>query len=1020
MRKILKAGAAALAMAGVVNVPCASEAMTSVADSEQWGTEGIRSTSSAGYITRAELMLNAGNARGALDQLELLPRVQLSAGEREKALLMRCMALMQCDDAGCVECASELIRLCPGSAMAEQARCVQADFYFFREEYERALQVYIDVKTQALTPEDADEVRYRTAYCTLKLADYREATQLFEEIVGSRVYGEAARYYLAYISYVEGDLETARKGFERYALKGVASNAVKGMPQAPDASCYMAQIDFAQGRYGDVVRATPSLLKNSFDPAMTRELQRISGESYFNLGQQEAAEPYLERYMREAGNDAQPSARYMLGVIRYEQKDYKEAERLFEPVASLSNELGQSASLYLGQCELQLGEAGAATVAFERAYRMSYSPAVTETAMYNYAAMLTDGQAVPFGQSSIDLLERFVQQYPQSELASEADEYLATAYFKDRNYSRALESINRITHPSAAVLQAKQKILYELGVENISNGGSAEAVKYLQEAADMRECDGHLATRSTLWLADAQYNIGDYAAATRNYEKYLQEAPRGDVNIPLANYNLGYALYMQNKFGEALPYYRKALANPGTLISSMQADAMTRIADCQYYSGQHSEALHTYERAMQIDEKSSDYAALQHANMLGRLGRNAEKIEALDRMMASYPGSALLPQALLEKAQTYMQMGAEDKAISEYSRLTETYPQSPETREGLLQLAIAYGNAGKTDKAIGYYKRVIERWPTSEQAQVANEDLRNIYAGRGELENYAQYLRGIPGAPSIDESEIDKLTFEAAENAMLENADDTDMMLRYINNFPEGKYLDRALYSVAGSRYAAGKYAEALGMLEALSNKRPDSGMMPEATLLRARIYEDTDLGSRRDAATAWRELLQCGGTAYHTEACAGVMRNTDSPTERVEYANLLTHTSGLTTEQMEEAYFYRALGELSQQQYAAAENDLKKLIGNPKSLYGSRGTVELAEYYIGRMRYDEARTLLESFTESGTPHQYWLARGFISLADVYKAQGKGTLARQYMQSLKENYPGSEADIWQMIEKRLK
>ena len=57
-------------------------------------------------------------------------------------------------------------------------------------------------------------------------------------------------------------------------------------------------------------------------------------------------------------------------------------------------------------------------------------------------------------------------------------------------------------------------------------------------------------------------------------------------------------------------------------------------------------------------------------------------------------------------------------------------------------------------------------------------------------------------------------------------------------------------------------------------------------------------------------------------------------------------------------------------------------------------------------------------FIQQGSPHMYWVARSFILLSDIYKAQGKEIEARQYLLSLRSNYTESD-DIADMIKERL-
>ena len=169
-----------------------------------------------------------------------------------------------------------------------------------------------------------------------------------------------------------------------------------------------------------------------------------------------------------------------------------------------------------------------------------------------------------------------------------------------------------------------------------------------------------------------------------------------------------------------------------------------------------------------------------------------------------------------------------------------------------------------------------------------------------------------------------------------------------------------------------------------------------------------------------YKELERRGGADYTIEAYLGVVRNTPKPSEQFDYAQKLLSLNGLTTEQQEEARYYRAKASLEKKDKTQAESDLKELTKNVKSLFGAKAAVELGEFYLAEGRLSDAESLLVEFTDEGTPHQYWLARGFIVLADVYAAQGKASLAKEYVKSLRDNYPGTEPDIHDMINQRLK
>ena len=74
-------------------------------------------------------------------------------------------------------------------------------------------------------------------------------------------------------------------------------------------------------------------------------------------------------------------------------------------------------------------------------------------------------------------------------------------------------------------------------------------------------------------------------------------------------------------------------------------------------------------------------------------------------------------------------------------------------------------------------------------------------------------------------------------------------------------------------------------------------------------------------------------------------------------------------------------------------------------------------QYEMGN--YSGAEQTINSLINAGTSHTYWLAKSFLTLADVYYKQGNVTQAREYLQSLKNNYPGKEKEIFNEIDARM-
>lgn len=982
-------------------------------------TPAIVSPLVAGDLERARSMIREHNYSGALDQLRNIELRNLSDTQREEiSFLIAHTAYMQGDES-CVGMLEAFAADYPASNNTLTARLLAADYYFFNHDFNEALTRYNDINLSAIDKGQRKEYLFRKALSMIKCGYADEAVPLLKSLKDSRKFGLAADYYLAYIDYLHKDYDKAYKAFSALPAISSSNRSSRGagrdyISDGIEPGYYMAQIEFFKEDYGKAISHARSLLEKRPVNELLPETLRILGESYFRTGDQYNAEHYLQRYL-ESTDSPSASAQYTLGTILYDKDDYPAAAELFSLVTSDDSDLAQSAWLYLGQCAVSENDNSGAAMAFERAYRTGYDNKISETGLYNYATALLRGGSVPFS-SSAPLLEEFLRKFPSSEHSADVSATLAEAYCRQGDYAKALDYLDNIKNPSPKIRSLLQQVLFQLGVEEQSNNESAAAIGNLRRAATMTD-DRNLAVQARLWLADALYSQKDFSDASKEYLEFIK-AGKTTPNYSLGVYNLAYSLYQQNEFSKAIPYFTQAAEDSG-LSANQRANARLRKADCLFYSRKFKEALDAYSRVISSGDPGADYASLRHATLLGLLGDVPGKLKELGELEKRYPASDWSASALLEQASTLYEQGNIDEAQRTYRKLSEQHPERPETRRGIISLANSLRAQNKTDEAIDYLQSVISQWPSSEEALLAHEDLSNLHASRGTLEQYAKWLGGIKGAPRMTVDEMEELEYRAAADAFSADINNLGLLREYAEKFPEGAHIAAVLYDLADGLNEAGEYNEALKYLDTLILRRPDATQADAALLMKADILEyHSGTSMAQQAYNTYKKLESRGNKNYALQALAGMMRTTRDASEQVALAKKIL-LSGGDTEMMEQATYYEADALIRSNKGSEAIPLLNTLAEQPLSTYGARGAILLAQYYYDRKEYPQAESVLNKFTDSGTPHEYWLARGFILLADVYAARGKKQLAREYLLSLRENYPGDEKDIREMIDNRI-
>lgn len=959
-----------------------------------------------GLIDRAVQMASTGNIEGALDQSARVDRKALSTDELRTFELDRAgwlFAAGRFDEARAAY--SRFLTDRPFDTDRQKAAMGIADCLFATGDVNGAREAYEAVDPAGLTSTDAALYYYRAGVTFLETGDTDRAESFFERAANDELTRQDALFYLGTIAYNAGNYSLARKRF-----KGVGGNPAT----AAEAEFYLTAIDFAEGSYSRALSQARQLLRRQgLSATTTAELNRIAGESAYKLDDSREALVYLEKYIA-ATPEAAPTSLYIAGLAAFDRGDYARALELLQPVTERGEgAVRQSAYLYAGQCLLEEGDTAAAIMAFDKAAHVDDDKAVREAAFYNYAAARFSGASVPFA-SAADTFEEFLRLYPSGPYSDRVAAFLAEGYMADNDYIRALQRLDAIANPSPHIQAARQRVLYTLGTTALADNKLGEAQGYLDRAEAGPHPDRNVARETTLSQARLMLRQQRYKEAATRFHSYLRSAPADAVNRPVALYGLAYACYGANDAVRAEEFFSRAKGTMATAAAN--ADVLDRLGDLSFAAGAFDRAADYYAQALKTHPAAGDYPALGIARMKGYMRDYSGKLDALYDFDSRYASSALMPEAMLERTQALISLGRNDDAIAVYRSLIDRYPTTAQGRRGYLQMAMTLLDTGRREQAAQAYRDVITRYPTSDEALQAASLLKIMLTDDGRGAEYLDFMAGVSNAPAVSADEAEQLAFDSACRAFELRAD-TSQLRDFAGRYPASPRAPQALGMLLT---ASGGTDTALEVAKRILERYPDSNAAEEALAVVADRALAT--GDMPAAQQAYRTLAdRASDASMATRARLGVMRTARDMGQMQlagEMADAIA-TSSAGAEAVAEANFTKALALDADGNAEAAIAMWLDLAKDSSTLFGAKSAFEAARALHENGKHDRALKVAQDFVQSGSAQRYWVARGFILISDIYAAKGKEFEAKEYLNALKDNYPGSEADIFMMIDSRL-
>ncbi|ENA1807312.1 tetratricopeptide repeat protein [Flavobacterium psychrophilum] len=674
----------------------------------------------------------------------------------------------------------------PTSTKQNLAYTEVATYYFEQGKYPQALEWFDKVDESSLTEDELDKYNFYKGYSFFNSSKKKEATQYFNKVVNSQEYGSQAKYYLGFLAYEGDDYKEATKYFDQVSGEEKYKEKL---------SYFQADMNFKLGKFDKAIQLGQAAMNNSNDFEKS-ELNKIIGESYFNLKKYNQAIPFLKEYKGKKGKWNNTDY-YQLGYAFYKQNDFENAINQFNKIIDGKDFVAQNAYYHLGESYLKTDKKPQALNAFKNASEMTFDIKIQEDAALNYARLSYDiGNSY---QSVPDVLNGFMTKYPSNPNKPEIENLLINSYITSKNYKEALNLLEK--NKSFENKTAYQKVAFYRGLELFTDGSYKEALAIFKKSIAEQK-DPKFSARGTFWKAETEYILNDFTNALLSFKQFLgYPEAKETVEFANVNYNMAYSHFKLKEYEQAGNFFQKYI-EVSKDDKTRLTDAYLRLADSKFVTTRYAAALEAYDKAIILKTFDADYATFQKAICYGFMGKNDKKIAGFNQFLKTYPNSQYRDDALFELANTYTTENETASSIKTYDQLIAENSNGSYVSKALLRQGLIYYNADKDEQALTKFKKVVANFPKSEEALEAVKTARLIYVDNGKVDEYATWVKSLDFV-NISDSDLDNDSWEAAEKQYLQgnNKQAITNLSSYIKTFPNGIRILKANFYLAESYF---------------------------------------------------------------------------------------------------------------------------------------------------------------------------------------------------------------------------
>ncbi len=887
----------------------------------------------------------------------------------------------------------------PASAWIPAINLELGNIYYKDKKYSMALEQYNMIFPSKLDPTQRAEYYYKKGYCQMKQSEFDKALASYSKVMDTKSsYSKPANYYFAHIQYQKGNNNEALAAFK------AIENDRKFKKDVP---LYLIKIYYQQGDYHSVINEGIRYINTS---AKTEQgnISRLIANSYYNLGDFKKASEYFSIYESSGNRNDDPDEQYRIGYSKFVASDYKDAINNFQEATRAGGTVEQNAWYYLGYCYMNSNQPKFAQSAFLKAYKQNSNKDIAADALFSYVKI-----SIEVGPDSyndpVAVIEEFIKENPNSPNSATAYDLLSQLYLTSKNYSGALASIENVKNPNKRIKAVYQQLAFAQGVAYFNRQAYTDAGSYFEKSL-LYPIDSKLKSEALFWHGDALYRQKKFKDAAGLFYRFrISDGAKQTNLMSIALYNSAYCAFNLKQYSNSIDLFQKFLSQRDNK-ANLVFDAYLRLADCYLITKDYKKAIKWYDEVIRSRSIDADYAFFQKAICYGSQGDFNNKLTTLNKLTTNYKTSQYYDDALYDIASTNLIQNDQRHAIVYFDRLVKEKPKSSYAKKALVKMGFLYYSNNQYNQAVDALRKVIDNYPATMEAKEALVTLQNVYMDMGQVDKYIEYANSLDFV-QVSTSEEDSLKFTTGENYYMNNDCNNAItaLSKYINQFPSGGFVLTSYHYLSQCYEKANDNDKAITYYEKII-EYPENQYTVMALLKVARVMYTK--GNFERALEYYDRLSQLAENKMMLlEASDGVMKSawkTGDKAKVKEAAKNLLKTEKVSESQIVYAHYLLGMIAMDENQNSEAMREFTITTNLSTGELGAEALFNKAIIIYRQDKLEEAENLIYELPEKYPSFDYWIAKGFILLADIYVARDNLFQAEQTLASIIENYKGED------------